>query len=178
MRRAGLALVVAATFGCADEPGPLDRETVAEIARSQGDAQGGARTGTWDGTFVQGACDCPSDLPQGVCLDDAFEYGVTVPMRLVEGDGVLLLAPQLGTVGITVPLEFSGPIDADDTFVVGLVGAGLGFTAELLVIGRLDAVLDDDEHFSGVMDLRMRGEFGERTFDCDSTLDLEARRAF
>lgn len=162
--------------GCGDEAGPLDRETVAALARTRGDAQGTSHTGNWAVRFEVTSCTCPADTM--VCIDPALQEILTGYPRLIEGDGLLVVSAfDSGLFGATVvPAELSGPIDADGTFSVGSVGAGFGLLVELLTIARLDGSFDGDDAFTGVFAQRIEGTLAEAKLDCTIELQYDATR--
>lgn len=177
-----LALAIAIGLGasaCSHDEDPLGREAIAELARSRGTAQGGARSGLWNLRLVEQECTCPADAGGMLVLCGADETLGFIPvnMRAVEGDGVITLAPDV-TSGLNfgLPAELSGPIDADGSFAVGFVTLGLSLNAELDVTSRLDAEMDGTDAFTGEMQTRLHGSFGDASVDCGSRHDVEAER--
>ncbi len=161
--------------GCGDEAGPLDRETVAALARTQGDAQGTSHTGNWEVRFEVTSCSCPANTM--VCIDPALQDVLAGYARLIEGDGLLVVsASESEMFGLGPFAELSGPIDADGTFSVGSVGAGFGLLVELLTIARLDGSFDGDDAFTGVFAQRIEGTLDETKLDCATELQLDATR--
>lgn len=177
----GAALAGGLVLGCAESDDPMDRDAVAELARTQGDAQGGARTGTWGVRLVEQTCTCPSDITAyfSICQADEALGFIPLTMRVVEGDGVITLVPESGTSpNFDLGGELSGPIDADGTFGAGIVTIGIDVAAELVVTARLEAEMDGTEAFAGDLRVRLRGKAGERTVSCESLHELQADRLF
>lgn len=170
MKRLALGCVIATA--CAEEPGPLDREVVAEIARSRGDAQGGERTGSYYASFDVGACDCPADITLPLCLSQEFADTFDLELRVVEGDGFLTM-----TMVDSELLLLSGAIDEDGTATLGSVVIGFGYSTNLVVIGRLDGEFEDDGTLTATVQSSASGEFGGASLSCGSTFDVEAVRS-
>ncbi len=176
------ALVLASgMIACADDEDPMGREAVAELARSRGDAQGGARTGTWATRFVEQSCVCPAELSNTVILCDADTTLGFIPvmLRVVEGDGVVTLTPDASSMfDFDLGGELSGPIDADGTFGAGIVTIGVDVSASLVVTSRLEAEMTGDDTFEGDIRVRMRGDIGDVVVECESAYDVDAERLF
>lgn len=164
-----LAVLVAAA--CGDEAGPMDRSTIATIAKSRGDAQGGERTGIYAATFEVGDCDCPDDIGINLCLSEEFADAIGVTIHVTEGDGFMVLdVDQVPT------LQLSGAIDDDGTATLGSVYVGLDLDASLVILGRLDAEFDEDGTLTGQTSLRAQGELGGTPISCGSELEIDGIR--
>lgn len=172
MTKCALAMVLLLGPACAQDPGPLDRETVAEIAKSRGDAQGGARTGTYLATLDIGDCDCPDEIGLVLCLSQEIT-DAQLELRVVEGDGFMtadLTGSELAGM--------SGAIDADGTATLGSVYIGYGFSSDLVVIGRFDGGFGDDGTLTGTAQQEAHGEFGGASIACGGAFEVDAFRLY
>jgi hypothetical protein len=157
---------------CADDPGPLDRSTIAAIAKSRGDAQGGERTGLYHATLEIGECDCPDDLGFAVCLSKDLVESLGVMFDVVEGDGFMAVRSD----GLPREFGFSGAIDADGTATLGSVFIGFDLDAELVFLGRIDAVFGEDGELTGSVSLGGEGRLAGDPVRCGFDGDVEGVR--
>lgn len=170
MTRRVLAALVGLLGGCAEDDGPMSRQTVAALARTSGDAIGYARTGIYDATLSEGECDCPVvsiDLigTQSLC---ALDVAPQIPrsVGLVQSDGVLLLRID--------PVELTGPLDADDTFSIGAVDSLSLLGGSGVRIARIDGDFDDDGVIVAEFRQRIDGDFADEKVDCEERFEVEA----
>jgi hypothetical protein len=167
MRAVAIAVLLAT--GCAEAAGPLDRSTIAEIARSRGDAQGSEHAGTWHAMLDVGECDCPTDAGTAACLSEDIAELVGVTMEIVEGDGFMLVR-----IDVLPQLELSGAIDADGTMSLGSVYVGLDLDSSLVLLGRFDGEFDGSGGLTGVVSLRAEGELAGTPVSCGADAEIEA----
>jgi hypothetical protein len=169
----GLALPLACDAASDD---PLDRETVAAIAKSIGDGRSTARSGNWSVTATVGECECDVLFATRVCVPMQLA-DIPVAVDLVEGGGFLVMrGPLIGpTSGIDY--EATGAIAADGAFELGYVEVVLSLTAELLTVARVDGEFAaDDAAFSATMQIRASGRLGDIDDACETELALEGER--
>jgi hypothetical protein len=169
--RASLVGALALAIGCADDPGPLDPATIAELARTKGDAHGYGRTATYDAMLTPDSCDCPAiDFPiemvGSLCVlqlvPEAF-----VTIQIVQNDGTLLLEFE--------PFELVGPIDQDGTFSLGAIDEISVFESGRRT-ARLDGSFEDIDLLVGEFAQHYDAKTLDQTFDCTERFSVEAIR--
>lgn len=169
MRRVAVAVVLASA--CADESGPLDRETIAGIARARGDALGGERSGIYQASLEVNACDCPDELGLAVCLSEDLVEAIAVFIDITEGDGFMVARfeqlPQL---------ELSGAIDADGTATLGSVFIGFDLDSNVVLLGRFDGTFGEDGEIVGAVSLRADGKLAGAPIACGNEAEVDGIR--
>jgi len=169
--RAGLVGAVAIASACADDPGPLHPETIAELARSKGDARGYGKSATYDATLTPGSCDCPAvmfpvDAFGSLCLLQLVPQAF-VTVDVVQTDGTLLVEFE--------PFELVGPIDQDGTFALGALDGLPSFVTGQRT-ARLDGSFEDTDLFVGEFAQHYDAQLIDQEIDCTERFGIEAIR--
>lgn len=165
---AGAALAGA----CADDPGPLAISTVADVARTPGDAEGYARSGTYDAQLTGGDCDCPavtipSPVATGPCLLQ-FALLDTISFGAVQSDGLLVFELP--------PFELVGGLDIDGTFALGSVDELSNVVGSGHHIARIDGEFDPSGDFSAELVHRYDAKIGDQSLKCSEHITVDGRR--
>ncbi len=172
------AVIAVGLLACDEDNGPLDRPTLAALARERGDAFGGAHTGTWLLTLDRTECTCTGEAAVLACLSNP-----PTTLRLVEGDGVVAVGLAFADV-MSGGVEFTGPIDEDGSFSAALVSSIVAVQGQLRLLARIDAVTDlepaggGQATMDGRLRVRMAGGVGEIAVDCGSEFEIEGLRLF
>jgi hypothetical protein len=166
----GLALALLVASGCAEDDGPLARDTVASLARTPGDAIGYGRTGIYDATLSDAECDCPVvtlDLvgSASLCTLD-IQMQMSRSLGIAQNDGIMVLRVD--------PVELSGPLDQDGTFAIGAVDSLTLLGGSGVRVSRIDGEFDDAGVLLGEYRRRIDGDFAEATVDCEESFSVRA----
>lgn len=157
---------------------PLDVDLLAELAKSVGDASGGARTGTWTITAEERECSCDDELGTALCIPSQLA-GIALAIDVVEGGGFLLMRGPLTGPTSGISYEPSGAVNADGTFDLGYVEVALSLAAEVITVARMDGEFAaDDLSFTATLRARASGTLGEIDWSCQTVLDVEGERGF
>lgn len=162
-------VLLAAAFvlpGCAQDPaGPLDPDTVSDLASQVGDAQGVAPSGVYAVELTAQDCGC-TDVNTALLGLTLCQGGPGGPLsrtppalqttfEVVTSDGIVDIASEFATSN---PV---GALDADGAFDIGAVirltsFATTGFQVTR-VEGSIDPVGENDYDIEGTISLRLIG---------------------
>jgi hypothetical protein len=163
----GLLLVACAGAG---DPDPLDPAVIADISQSQGSASGSAWSGIYVATTTNTTCDCPPvELLDGTELDlcALLAAGDEIELEVTQADGFLSVRADL--------VQLTGPIDADDGFVVAGTFDFAEPTFEIEVHARLDGefeLVDGAAQMIGLLRHRPLGTVLDEPLDCRVEQDV------
>ena len=154
-RRVGTLLGLALLPACYQGYDPVDPETLAEIMRTRGDAEGIELSGLYRGRFDVLSCGCDQemttfDVTLCAALEEADRLGIETifDVVVIQADGSMRVSEEGfeidGNLGAPLLPTLYGPLDADGTLSI----AGILQTDALLVEGqvlsRIDGTLDED----------------------------------
>lgn len=164
-------LACAALLAACDDPEPdaLDPAVVDAVAKSEGDADGDARSGFYALTTTESrTCDCPELQGFDLCSVNFAQIGGGSASEFVQYDGYLLFSPDSET-------PMSGRVDDDGSFDLG----GLGDLDTLFTAGEMVTRLTGE--FSGdtltaVLRTRFDGTILEEPVHCRTEVELAGTR--
>jgi len=165
-RLAGSLLAGSLSAGCAEDPaGPLDPQTVSDLATQVGDAQGVAPSGVYAVELTAGDCGCTdvNSALLGLTLCQGGPFGalradapaLQTTFDVVVSDGIVDIASEFATSN---PV---GAMDADGAFDAGAVIRLTSFATTGFQVtraeGSLDPVGESDYNIEGTLSLRLIG---------------------
>lgn len=172
------AAVLTAACDDATSTDPLDRQLVAELARSRGDATGSKRTDDWTMLVEQQECGCLDEIARFICIPEQLT-GIAVVIDVVEGGGFMLMRGPLIGPAAGVSYETSGAIEEDGSFDLGFVEIELALATKIMTVARMQGEFaDDDNSFTATLQARVSGNFGDLNGSCSTTIDIVGERGF
>jgi hypothetical protein len=170
-----LAACVALLGACPSAPpaDPLDPDEVDEVAKSGGDAEGDARSGSYRlqaGSVA--ACDCPEVQGVDLCAASLTGLGDDSVVLVTQSDGYLLLAPEVAPGS----LALGGSIDADGGFDLAGVYDLASVFGEGSLTTRMTGAFENTDRFAAVLHTRVDGTVLGDAIDCRTELDLTGER--
>lgn len=166
LRRAASRAAALATFAsaCSHEPppDPLDPQTLMDIARAGGDAEGEDLSGRYAVVADSTDCDCPESAGLDLCAPEfAVLAGLTGPILVTQTGGYLTWVPEGGGA-----LGMSGAVGRDGSFELAAIYDLGTLLSEGGVYARLDGEFGAGRQIRGDLDLRVVGTFEDDPLDC------------
>lgn len=170
-----LPLCVALLGACTAAPpaDPLDPDTVDDVAKAEGDADGDAHSGTYRlRAGGVAACDCPEIQGIDLCGVDVTGLGDDAVVLLTQSDGYLLLSPEVapGTLALGGSIADDGAFDLAGIYDLASVFDDGSLTT------RMTGEFTSPDRFTAVVRTRIDGSFFGEAVDCRTELDVTGER--